>query len=140
MKTMIRKLEKLIETWEAYENPLEPAQCDEVLQTISELQAALRSYQPTTSFLALVIENRFSGRDISPDTQLMIEIPHALAQADEARLLLAVYRPHCQSQTRHHLQERREVAAQLQHLIRAVSTANMIQVNHSPSGSETKTR
>ncbi len=102
MIEMTKRLEGTIALLEAYEQPLSSTQCDEALSAVAALQAALRQISLPSSLTRtpeMVVQN--VGR-----------------KADEARILLAAYKPHGQSKAQRHLHVRRELVHRLRDLLK----------------------
>ena len=119
--TIIQRLETTIKTFETYEKPLWPDQCEEALSAVRDLQAALRQIPVPTGLIDLAIEAIHTGRDNTAELLLMNTIPHASEQADQTCLLLAAYAPHGRIKAQRHLEPRHVAINQLRELVEAAA-------------------
>ncbi len=130
IETLLLRFETILLLLEAYEKPIERAQCEEAINVVRDLQAVLQDIPtPRPSFLATALQ-RVSTPD-DPQAQAdatasftasfddLLVLEHARSQADKVRLLLAVYAPHAQSKAQRYLQGRRGLLYELKNLVKA---------------------
>jgi hypothetical protein len=109
LEDIINDIEKFITMLEAYEKPLYSDQLQAMITAVINLKAALEACQPDTGPLDAVI---MGAPDVFKKT---VQYSYAIERADNARLHLAAYIPHCArgSVTVTSLQQRRQVAQRL---------------------------